>query len=672
MSETNGTATERGALNRLLSYIVLPPQISNFESGYLQRINRVALAFFLWHLPVFALIAYVNETGVALTLALTAITLAGPVLATRALRSPRALSLVYGFTAMCMGGILVHIGQGPVQIEMHFYFFSVLAMLALFGNPMVIIVAAATVSVHHLVLWYLLPSSVFNYDAPIWVVLVHATFVVLETVATCYIARNFFDNVIGLEKKVAERTAEIRKRNRDMKLVLDNVRLGFLTFDREGALSPEHSAIVDEWFGTYAEGERFWNLLARANETTATWFELGWAEVREGFMPLEVTLDQLPKSAVSGQQHFRMDYNPIKDETGELESLLIVISDVTAEVESNRAEAQRREILGVFERVLKDRTGFLEFYEEADRLVTSACGALASDLPLAKREIHTLKGNSGVFGLGSIAERCHAAEDRIAEGDLEGAQSELEALNEQWREFRTTVERLLGNHEQDTITMSGTEYDELLEEVVSGSDRVAIARRLAHLRLEPTEVRLNRLAEQAKALAERLEKGALEVEVGSHNLRVARERFSRFWNSLTHVVRNSIDHGLEAPSQRREAGKSETGHLALHTFEEGDEFVVEVRDDGRGIDWNAVRERAVALGVPIESDSDLAEALFVDGVSTKDEASEISGRGIGMNAVKCECESLGGRIEIRTEPGRGTTIQFRFPASILHEEPQLA
>jgi hypothetical protein len=112
-----------------------------------------------------------------------------------------------------------------VQIEMHFYFFALLAMLAIFGNPMVIVVAAVTVAVHHLLLWATLPASVFNYAAPLWVVVVHAAFVVLESVATVYIARSFFDNVIGLEKIVHQRTAEIDARNRDMRLVLDNVGL---------------------------------------------------------------------------------------------------------------------------------------------------------------------------------------------------------------------------------------------------------------------------------------------------------------------------------------------------------------------------------------------------------------------------------------------------------------
>ena len=86
-----------------------------FEDQYLARINRVALWFFYWHLPVFALISWVNDTGPAFTMFLTAVTLAGPTIAVRTLKSRRNVSLVHAFTAMCMGGILVHIGQGPVH-----------------------------------------------------------------------------------------------------------------------------------------------------------------------------------------------------------------------------------------------------------------------------------------------------------------------------------------------------------------------------------------------------------------------------------------------------------------------------------------------------------------------------------------------------------------------------
>src|SRR5262245_60133733 len=147
-------------ISKLLQSIVLPPQVSDFERSYLRRVNRIALWFFVGHLPAFMLVALVNGQSVLQAVVLTALVLVGPILAQRAFENPRSVSLVYGFSSMLMGGVLVHLGQGPVQIEMHFYFFALLAMLAVFGNPMAIIVAAVTVAVHHLVVWMYLPESV--------------------------------------------------------------------------------------------------------------------------------------------------------------------------------------------------------------------------------------------------------------------------------------------------------------------------------------------------------------------------------------------------------------------------------------------------------------------------------------------------------------------------------
>src|SRR5256886_13680630 len=102
---------------------------------------------------------------------------------------------------------------------------------------------------HHLLLFLILPSSVFNYEASVWAVAVHALFVVLESIAACFVARSFFDNVIGLERIVGARTRELDARNGDLHLLLDSVGQGFFTFDRDGAISKERSAVATRWRG---------------------------------------------------------------------------------------------------------------------------------------------------------------------------------------------------------------------------------------------------------------------------------------------------------------------------------------------------------------------------------------------------------------------------------------
>ena len=122
-------------MHQLIRYVRLPDEITEFERTYLARMNKVALGFYWLNLPLMLTVAFFNQTNPLLALILTTITLVGPTVAWATLDNPRSVSLVHGFTAMCLGGLLVHFGQGPMQIEMHFYFFSLLAVLAMFANP---------------------------------------------------------------------------------------------------------------------------------------------------------------------------------------------------------------------------------------------------------------------------------------------------------------------------------------------------------------------------------------------------------------------------------------------------------------------------------------------------------------------------------------------------------
>src|SRR4051812_3551428 len=128
-------------MGRLISYLTLPAELTAFERSYLGRLNRIALYFFIGHVPVFMVVAAAAHTHPLRALALTTLALVGPTIAYRTFANPRHVALVFGFTAMCMGGLLVHFGQGPMQIEMHFYFFTLIALLAVFGYPLVIVTA---------------------------------------------------------------------------------------------------------------------------------------------------------------------------------------------------------------------------------------------------------------------------------------------------------------------------------------------------------------------------------------------------------------------------------------------------------------------------------------------------------------------------------------------------
>ena len=642
---------------KLWRYLVLPDEISDFERSYLRKMNRVALIFFYLHVPVFLGVAALAGTSMLQAAILTPLVLVGPTVVYFRLDNPRAVAVASGFTAMVMGGLLVHFGQGPMQIEMHFYFFVLIALLAVFGNPAAILTAAATVAVHHFVLWLVVPASVFNYEASLWTVVVHAIFVVLESVAAVFVARSFFDNVIGLEKIVGARTRQLDQRNRDMALVLDNVGQGFVMMAADGTMAAERSTILATWLGPAPASGNLVEYLAAADPSFADRLQIGLYAVFDGIMPIELTIDQLPRRLEAGGHSLELSYRPVGGDPPS--SLLVVISDVTAEIARERAELERRELMAVLERFASDRSGFLEFCDEATDLVRHIASdhASAEELP---RQLHTLKGNSAMFGIESIASHCHALETQILEDGEIPTDEDRGRLATRWDDFIGRLDTLLGPRDAARIEVSDADLQRVLAALRSSKPTADIVQLITEWRLEPIARRFERVAEQANRLARRLGK-AVQVDVDDHGLRLDPKRWAPFWSSFVHAVRNAIDHGVELPGERLEAGKSETAHVALTSSVQGGVLRIEIRDDGRGVDWARVRERAARLGLPSETDDQLVEALFSDGVSTKDEVSDLSGRGVGLAALRAAANHEGGRITVASEPRRGTSLRFEFP-----------
>ncbi len=139
-------------------------------------------------------------------------------------------------------------------------------------------------------------------------------------------------------------------------------------------------------------------------------------------------------------------------------------------------------------------------------------------------------------------------------------------------------------------------------------------------------------------------------------------------DALTHLLRNAVDHGLEDMETRKKLGKDPTGHITLGARQEGSHIVISVTDDGRGLNLEKIKEKALASGLIAEdsnlSDEELIRIIFAPGFSTTTEVSELSGRGVGMDVVKTNLKKLQGDIDVQTEPGRGTTFLLRVPLTL--------
>ena len=475
----------------------------------------------------------------------------------------------------------------------------------------------------------------------------------------------------GMTNGLREAMAALDGRNRDMRLVFDNVAQGLVTMNPDGTVSDERSAVVDSWIGPIPKGCALWTHFEPLDHRFAANFKLAYESLFEDdWMPLELRLDNTPKKARVGDRFLELELRPILD--GEkLAKVLVIVSDVSERVAQEKARSEEQETLAVFQAIQRDKQGFLDFFSEGKRLVGSLFEE-SPDLVTLKRQIHTIKGNSGLFSIGSMVGACHELETTMEDEQRAPTVVELEHLRARWRHVEALVGRLVGDG-PGRIEIEEEEHKAILDALVDGIPRTEVARMVAQLKDERASVRLTRFGEQARALAARLGKSNVDIVLDCGALRFPRgDTLAPFWSAFVHVVRNAVDHGLDSVEQRQARGQTDSPALtfAARTFD--DELSIEIADNGRGIAWEAIASKARERGLPSDTREDLVRALFSDGVSTADSVTEVSGRGVGMSAVREACEKLGGHISIASEPGLGTRMAFRFPSRVLGGSPSRA
>ncbi len=457
------------------------------------------------------------------------------------------------------------------------------------------------------------------------------------------------------------RAAALAERTASMRLVLDTVGQGFVKVGLDGRLAADRSAILATWFGPAGEGERVWDYLARSTSLAVGWFALAWQELGTSALPMEVVLDQLPRQISTSDRFFELEYRPILE--GGAPSFLLVVSDATDAVQHARRDEERRETLAVFEQVQTDRSGFLAFMKDSESLIRLLCAARVGESDADRRRwLHTLKGTSSMYGLLRFSRRCHDLEQELEDGALL-TDVRARALASAWEESMAPLKPII-RERPGMVEITEGELTALRRAIVDGERPRAILAMLDSLLLEPTSVPLHRLGQQACDLAKRMGK-EVDLVIESHDLRLPEVTLRPIWGSLVHVIRNAIDHGLEPASVRVAVGKSTRGTLRLSTSIEGDDVAVLVRDDGAGIDWEAVRARARTMGLPCSSLEELNAAIFADGLTTRSEATETSGRGVGMPALVAAVERMGGHVSLVSERRCGTTCSISIPLSAI-------
>ncbi|MBW1666431.1 MAG: chemotaxis protein CheA [Deltaproteobacteria bacterium] len=202
-----------------------------------------------------------------------------------------------------------------------------------------------------------------------------------------------------------------------------------------------------------------------------------------------------------------------------------------------------------------------------------------------------------------------------------------------------------------------------LSQITSELQRTAMA-----LRMEPIKNTFQKMLRLVRDLAKKAGK-EVQLVMSGEDTEIDRNMVEEIYEPMVHMIRNSVDHGLETPQEREKAGKPRRGSIFLRAYHKGGDIVIEIEDDGKGLDRGKILEKAVANGLVKQgqklTDAEINNLIFHPGFSTAEKITDISGRGVGMDVVKSKIvETLKGRLDVHSTPGKGTTVTIRLPLTL--------
>jgi two-component system chemotaxis sensor kinase CheA len=512
-------------------------------------------------------------------------------------------------------------------------------------------------------------------------------------------------------EKIQESAEQVRQKTADIHAMLHSIPQGILTIEAGGRIHPEYSeqlksileadgfagqnvnAVLFESSGLGADA------LSQADASIAACIgedEMNF-EFNSHLLPTEIE-KTLPSGAV---KVLDLHWAPMTDGAGNVTRLLLCLRDVTElRALARAAEAGRRELalIGEILAVPQEKfqtfiDGAVQFVEQNASLISQ--GAAAADdasrsdvVGLLFRNMHTVKGNARTHGLLQLADVVHRIEETYdalrkdtAEWDTERLNTELNEARVVVTEYDTLNQEKLGRSgpgrrgSVDKFFMVAREQVQRLIQTLDQADlhdgkslqnAVIEARQtVKRIGTERIEDALSGVLNSLPPLARELGKVQPVVTINDNGVVVRSQVAGLLRNTYMHLLRNALDHGIETPEVRQAAGKAAAGHLTLSAALDVAGLRLVLQDDGRGLNLKRIRDKAEAAGLVSAGESlspqSVASLIFRPGFSTAEQVTEVSGRGVGLDAVKAFVESEGGQVALELQDGENAEgfVTFR-------------
>ncbi len=320
---------------------------------------------------------------------------------------------------------------------------------------------------------------------------------------------------------------------------------------------------------------------------------------------------------------------------------------------------------------VKPSSEFISFMLQCVDILESLIKALEDKKPVEKI-VHQIKNLHQKFHSEDFSSHLEEKEEEIT------VEEEPISFKEEYIKVKSEkIEILINMIEELVITENMLKRNEDIEKIRKGDlDKILtqlsrITRTLQDVSLILRTVPINELFTRMQRVIRDTalrENKKIETKIIGGDTEIDRGIVEKLIDPMVHIVRNACSHGIESPSERKQKGKDEKGRVTLVSYYRGGNIIIEVIDDGRGIDYEKIREKAIEKGLisPEDklSEKELIEFIFLPGFSTKDKASVSSGRGIGMDVVASVIKSLNGRIKIESEKDKGTKVSLILPLTL--------
>lgn len=477
--------------------------------------------------------------------------------------------------------------------------------------------------------------------------------------------------------------------NVQMKDILDNVGQGFLRFGRDLMIHAEYSKECRMIFDYCVANKKLSSLVYPNDDQQAEFVDdllIKILDSDEESAKLYIPL--LPDEVKVGSRVIHISYKISDSKT----AMIAILTDITEKRELIHKMDEERQILKMVVKSMVNRRLFVDLTEHFEQFIFegNACNWTfkedsSENIKFIMRQLHTFKGNFSQFDVMALTTALHNAETELYK-QLENVQNEAFEMTSEIKTMLQTaydqdmdiIRAYVGGEyfiqdERFVIEKSRIlEIERKMQSVLSEQECKILLPDVRGLRYKPIKEMLKMYPEYTLKLAERLDKTIETFTVQADEIRVDEDRYNALTSALVHIFRNAVDHGIETPDDRVEAGKDIVGKIACVVTDIGKAFEITITDDGAGISPRDLREQLKGTGYSEEEvaqmdDKAVLNTVFDDSVTTQQEATILSGRGSGLAAVRKAVEDLKGTITLQSVLGKGSTFTIRIPYTVEDE-----